>query len=271
MYCQKCGAQNTDTAKFCTECGAPFNRIPNTTIPPEQNAAATPVQNTQYFQQVPFQQIPVQPKKKNRGCLIAFIAAVGFIVLCGVLAATMAKQQQGMESSKQQGTEASRAKETLSAEELKTKGQEFDKRAWDDFLALYKAHTNFMKSTDSYSNGKVTELDFYDYCKKVKDYFSNASLAFNYSKTDDERAYLSTFSTFAIEEQMAAEMLLKYVDSKAIKDLSGAKEHIATAKEAAITIAGNRAVFLKKIGLSEDEISKISDQIKDDIKKIDGK
>jgi len=43
MFCNNCGIQNPDTAKFCSECGTKFNHAPSD-IPPAKPAPEKPVE-----------------------------------------------------------------------------------------------------------------------------------------------------------------------------------------------------------------------------------
>ena len=64
---------------------------------------------------------------------------------------------------------------------------------------------------------------------------------------------------------MAAKDLIKYLDSNKMEDLSSAKEHINRAVEAATIISGNRVVYLVSIGLTQEEITEITNQIEADL------
>ncbi|WP_028988027.1 hypothetical protein [Thermicanus aegyptius] len=159
----------------------------------------------------------------------------------------------------------------VNSEDLKKQGLEFDEKAWNDYLKLYEAHGYLMKATNAFSEGSMSELDFYDYCKNAKEWFGQMSISFNYGKTDDEKEYLSTFEVFALADQSAVDSLMKYLDSNATKDLSNARENINRAKEAATIIAKNRIVLLNKIGLTEEEIATKKDRMIADLESIDKK
>lgn len=157
------------------------------------------------------------------------------------------------------------------SKDSKEQGLIFDEKAWDDYVKLYEAHGYLMKAMNAFSEGRMSELDFYDFCKEAKEWFGQMSISFNYGETDEEKEYLSTFEVFALADQSAADSLIRYLDSNATKDLSKARESINRAKEAATIIAQNRIVLLNKIGLSEEEISKIKDQMIADLESIDKK
>ena len=68
----------------------------------------------------------------------------------------------------------------------------------------------------------------------------------------------------ALSDQMAAESLMKYLDSRKTSDLSNAQENIQNAVTAATTIASNRGALLAKAGLSQEEIQvKIEEDMSD--------
>lgn len=244
MFCKNCGKEINDE-KFCPNCGAKVEsiKVDSTQLEMQSNKK---IQSNKIMQK--------KAKKKNKGCLITII--IFFAVCIFILAIA---------------TQANTDTNKMSKDEIKAQTLEFDDRAWNDYLKLYEAHNKFMSSIEVYSNGQASKLEFYDYCKEVKEYFAQASLSFKYGKTDDEKEYLSTFETFAISDQMAAEKLIKYLDSNATKDLSVAKENINRAKQAAVTIASNRSVLLKKIGLAEEEINEKINKGVADIEALDKK
>ena len=86
MYCGRCGTQNEDNARFCSECGADLSPV---------NPAAVPVQPAQPVQYAhPVQ--PIQPSpavvpiapthstKTNVMCIVGFFGALTSIVMMGV-------------------------------------------------------------------------------------------------------------------------------------------------------------------------------------------
>lgn len=84
MFCQKCGVQNTDVARFCLNCGAAMEQQPQ-----------APIQQPQYQQQQyqgdlmqpPQHAQPMQKTKKKKGCLILILVVLGIVVSLFVLAA----------------------------------------------------------------------------------------------------------------------------------------------------------------------------------------
>ena len=141
---------------------------------------------------------------------------------------------------------------------------EFDEKTWPEFVNLYTAHNNLMNAMNDFSNGNISSADFYQYCEDSKEYFANMSLAFDFGESDEEKAYLSAFESMALSDQMAAESLMKYLDSRKTSDLSNAQENIQNAVTAATTIASNRGALLAKAGLSQEEIQvKIEEDMSD--------
>lgn len=192
---------------------------------------------------------------------------IGYFVIIGIVAAFIIAAN----LSDTENANNSEVSSEIPPEDLKTQALEFDERAWDGYIKLYETHNNFMDTMDAYSDGKISKLDFYDYCKDLEKWFGQASMSFNYGKTDDEKTYLDTFQTFALADQSAVDSLLKYLDSNVIKDLSKAKENINRAQEAATIIASNRVVLLKKIGLTKEEIAEKINQATADIEASDKK
>lgn len=85
MYCGRCGTQNDDNARFCSECGADLSPV---------NPAAVPVQPVQPVQPIqPIQPapavVPIAPthiNKNNVLCCVGFYGALASIVLLGTTA-----------------------------------------------------------------------------------------------------------------------------------------------------------------------------------------
>ncbi len=82
MYCNKCGAENTDGAKFCTKCGAPLDAKTANTAPTQMYQQVTQGAPQQQFQPVPQQPAGKKPKGKKSplkiiGIVILVILAIG--------------------------------------------------------------------------------------------------------------------------------------------------------------------------------------------------
>lgn len=79
MHCGRCGTQNDDNARFCSECGADLSPV---------NPAAVPVQPIQPIQPAPAV-VPIAPthiNKNNVLCCVGFYGALASIVLLGTTA-----------------------------------------------------------------------------------------------------------------------------------------------------------------------------------------
>ncbi|WP_217594052.1 hypothetical protein [Cohnella sp. GbtcB17] len=202
----------------------------------------------------------MKKRRRGLGCLVLIL----FVILVGVIVNVS-------RNSDPTSTGQNAGKAEVSAEELKKQGLEFDEQAWKDYLTMYETHNSFMKNMSAYSEGKISKLDFYDYCKDLEGWFAKASISFNYAKTEDERTYLSTFQTFALADQTAAKSIIKYLDSNATKDLSNARVQIQRATEAATTISSNRVILLSKIGVTKEESDKMLKEAVADVKALDSK
>lgn len=257
MYCSNCGTQLVEGASFCSGCG---ERIPHQDPTGQASMGQAPIGKTSMRKSPP----KIQKKGKRFRKAIFVMYAIGAIVAITVTYSELSNLST-------QGEVESAAEQQLTVEELKAQGLEFDERSWNDFLRLYEAHNDFMKTVDLYANGNVSQLDFYDYCKNIEEWFGKASRNFNYAKTEDEKTYLSTFSTFALSDQAAAKNLIKYLDSNATKDLSKAREELDRAKQAAGIIARNRVVYLKSIGLSTEEAEVEINKTAAEIERIESK
>ena len=81
MYCSKCGAQNQDTSKFCSNCSSPLNSV----SPSAPQPVAPQIQYVQppVAPQIQYVQTPVapQPKKKMNVLLPVLIGVILLIVV----------------------------------------------------------------------------------------------------------------------------------------------------------------------------------------------
>ncbi len=77
MFCNKCGAQNDDSATSCQKCGQPLPATPAQPKPsaPQPPPAQAPQPSPVYVVQAP------PPPKKKRGCLIASLVGVAVLVV----------------------------------------------------------------------------------------------------------------------------------------------------------------------------------------------
>lgn len=85
MYCGRCGTNNQDNARFCSECGADLSPVNPAAVPVQQ------VQPVQYAQPVqPIQPspavvpiVPAHSNKNNVMCIVGFYGALSSIVMMG--------------------------------------------------------------------------------------------------------------------------------------------------------------------------------------------
>ena len=80
MFCQSCGTNNADGAKFCSKCGGTLSANANYANAPQNQAGYTqgPVNNTGYTQ--------APPKKKKKGCMVTAIIVVAIAAILIVIA-----------------------------------------------------------------------------------------------------------------------------------------------------------------------------------------
>jgi len=254
MYCSNCGVHISEESSFCPNCGVK--------IPPQNWIPQTPTQQVRMPQ---VQQQEIRPGKKRRG-LGCLITAVIILLIIGAITAIATNSQP--QTVPAQGKAGNVDAQKKSAEDLLAQGLAFDARSWKEYLVLYKNHQMLAATIDAYSDGKVSKLDFYDFCKSIEKASGQASISFNYAKTEDEINYLSTLSTLALADQSAAGSLMKYLDSGSTKDLSKAKENINRAQEAARITMSNRIVFLKRIGHPDEKVKSVAETAVAELEKI---
>ena len=239
MFCPKCGKDVGD-AKFCSNCGA---QIPKDVVQEEIKPTIDKV--------TPPPLGPTKTKKKN-GCL--WIIVVVCIFLTVIMVAATQETNDDPDSSVVTESNGSDSDALLA----------FDDRSWPDFVALYNAHNALLSWVDAYANGQINSVDLYQKCEEVEAYFRDLSLSFNYGETEDQKDYLSVFKNMALSDQMAAQSLMKYLNSGKTGDLSDANANIQSATEAATIISSNRGTLLGMTDLTDDEIrQRIEETTKD--------
>jgi len=126
--------------------------------------------------------------------------------------------------------------------------------------------SNFLSNVSGYSDNNISSLDFYNSCSDAETYFQKASTSFNYGANDYEKNYLSVFETVALSDQLAAQYLMKYIDTEKTSHLSKAQEYIQRAKDGLIMISQNRSILLADTGLTQDEIK---EKVEKDLLELD--
>jgi uncharacterized Zn finger protein (UPF0148 family) len=250
-FCSKCG-QPLSEANFCPNCGAPVQNKNEEFVSSEYR------DNSQRIQEVIPPTMSTQTIRKNRkngGCLVFFM--LFFIVMAFAVVTAIIKPEiyQNLENGKE-----------TSAEDDKQRLLEFDKQTWKEFKLLYTSHNNFLSNVSGYSDNNISSLDFYNSCSDAETYFQKVSTSFNYGANDYEKNYLSVFETVALSDQLAAQYLMKYIDTEKTSHLSKAQEYIQRAKDGLIMISQNRSILLADTGLTQDEIK---EKVEKDLLELD--
>lgn len=223
MFCKKCGKDIKDS-QFCPFCGAEAYKADN---------------NVNNMNVMSRQDVINSKPKKKKSKIGLFIC----LVIVGALCFGISQIIQNPEKYQNNN---------ISSEEW----LDFDNKTWEQFSQLYTNHNNFMSAMTAFSEGSMDAASFYSYCKDFESICANNSLIFDYGVNQDQKDYLSVFKSATLSDQMAAQSLMKYLDTYQTSDLSEAQEHIQDAKEAITTIASNRGTLLAKTDLSEEEIQK---------------
>ena len=90
--------------------------------------------------------------------------------------------------------------------------------------------------------------------KNLKILFVDLSMSYDYGTNSEQKDYLSVFESVALSDQMAADSMLKYLNSGKMSDLNNVSSNIQEAKTAITTIASNRGILLNKTDLTQEEI-----------------
>lgn len=237
IKCPECGKEVSNSATSCPNCGYPLDKgavINNQqVVPPKAPTAVMP------------------PKRKN-GCATGCLIMVIIFALIGVIVVAVGVKSTG-------GSSSSTAAETTT-QFNKSSAEELDKEIWDQLLNSIKAQNNLMAAMADYSDGRLSEVDFYDYCKEISKFAASASMAYPDSDNEGAKAYIDSCETYAYYLQMTADSLIKYIDSKATKDLSKAKENIENMQKAVSIALQNRGAFLITAGYTQEEVEQIANE-----------
>lgn len=258
IKCPDCGKEFSDLAPACPNCGRPNQVQPQRpTGSAMANRANTPgptvVQNNNG--------IPQSTKKKGSGCLIALLAFIFIPFVIGLIVSSakkgVGKTDNVTPSQLDANTENT---ETLSSSLTKDEAKDIDTKIWDYVYPIITAHNNLLEVMAGYSDGSISELDFYNATKDFRDYVQETWG--NPPSVSDEngKSYLESCKDYIIVEQTMAESLLKYIDSKKTSDLSKVEENIERCTQAVQIVASNRGTFLGINDFSDDEIQQIVDE-----------
>ena len=177
---------------------------------------------------------PPQKKKKKPGCLIAVIIIL-LVAIIGTFISNIG---------------STTPENTMTSDEILA----FDDKTWSDYAKLYESHNNFMTWIDGYANGSINALDMYSGCENSAYVFQQLSQSYGYGTSNYQKRYLDVFESAALSDQLAAQSMMKYLNSNKIEDLNNAKKYIEDAKSALILIASNRGTLLADSDLTDDQI-----------------
>ncbi len=237
IKCPECGKEISDKAKTCPNCGCPMD---GAKIAPNITQSATTSQP--------------KTKKKGKGCLIFFIIFIIVPSIIGVFANLITGEPI---TKTKESTASSTENEVADIALTKDEARDLDKQIWDYIYPVITAHNDLMAVMTSYSDGTVSELDFYN---ATKDFYTYTQDVWGAPpSTDDENgeAYLDSCLDYIIVEQTMADSLLTYLDTKQTSDLSKVQENIERCTQAVQIVASNRGTFLGIHDFTDEEIQEI--------------
>ncbi|TCM85857.1 hypothetical protein EV294_1234 [Paenibacillus sp. BK033] len=142
----------------------------------------------------------------------------------------------------------------------KNEVREQDKIVWEYFNHIVDAHNKLMDALNSYSDGKMTKLNFYNYAKEIEKYQGNMSVSPPGNVPAIAKEYTRSVADMALFSQTAAQKLKKYLDSGKTSDLSAAQSAIQQVTGSINVIANNRVKVLSDAGFTQAEIKKIASE-----------
>lgn len=232
IKCRECGKEISDQAVACPNCGAPL--------------LGNPEKARQFSDKV--QNIENRRKKKSRGCLITIIIIA--IIVTGI-SVVITKV---MEEPKKYGIKTVSNDKPMDKEDA----GKLDEEVWKMVSNTIDMNNGLIDAIMGYSDSTVSELDLYDYSKDIS---SNLALSsYPKSNNEDAKAYIGSCEDFNLVVQRLSDSVKKYIDSKETGDLSTVKKNIESVNEAITIVSGNRGLFLKNAGFSQEEIQKIAEK-----------
>lgn len=261
-FCTNCAKELEDSDVFCPQCGRPVGTEPNTAVQMGTDTA--------FFENKTDALVKIKRKKKF---LVAMLYVIGFFVAVGVV--IKAIQQPSIKEVSTDNTPSIKrgVKEIQpekSQEEIEKEQQErwleMDALAWQEFIKLYNAHYDFMKTIQMYSHGEVDKLTMYDYCDKAEEIFMGEAKAILNAQSKEVKEYMSNFLQCAYADQQAAEFMKYYIDSEAMADFYVVIEQLEIVGDELANFVENRGQLLAKTGLTEEEIKV---KIKQDVYALD--
>ncbi|MCM3631256.1 zinc ribbon domain-containing protein [Paenibacillus glycanilyticus] len=242
--CQSCGHKNVDTHNFCENCAAPLG----TTAPsPSLQVQAPQTQEDSLAR--------LKKKRKKKGQFIAILIVVAFMILVGIIGANASPTTETDAASKS----AVKTKTSVQTKaDKKAEVRKQDKIVWSYFNNIVDAHNKLMDAMTSYSDGKMTKLDLYNYAKEIETYQRNRSMSPPKNTPAIAKEYTRSVADMALFSQTVAQKLKKYLDSGKTSDLSAAQGAIQQVTGSISVIANNRVKVLKDAGFTQAEIEKIA-------------
>ncbi len=238
IKCPECKKKISNQAKTCPHCGCPV----------EKPKDAKTLANSTTFPS------PTN-KKRGKGCLVFLVIFIVIPAAIGIFANLISGNPIIKESST-----TSNNSETSSTVLTKDEASDLDKQIWGYVYPVITANNDLMSIMDGYSEGTISELDFYN---ATKDFYSYSQEVWgNPPSIDDEngKIYLESCRDYIIVEQTMADSLLTYLDSKKTSSLAKVQENIERCTQAIQIVASNRGTFLGINNFTDEEIQKILDE-----------
>ena len=271
MFCQKCGKQLTDGAKFCSTCGFP---APIPAPPKSKPTVKTP------------EPIAETAKEKTpiyyRWWLWVIVLIVAIVVVLSLTGGDKHKTETEQDITTEQHEVTSAPpqhsdvdKDPLGVLAENDENSETEIVDDDGFTAAQRelllqesamwgvvigSEYQFQETMDTLGDvgGSVTIYDAYSACKSCATSMSNSfNSVYNFRDMPEAKEYVDACQTYIINMQKICEDLMEFLDENSVSAMSDAEDRLARLPQYQTSVATERISFYMANGFTMDQIDQI--------------